>query len=288
MNAIHQSCPQPGRLAAWIDGRLAAEEREELLAHVHSCRACAELVTDVLVAQGKAEPTVERSASSHRWRWAIAAALLAGLGSFAAWLGSDAGEKSYLRALTSVLRAPGQAEAVLCFHPPSSVPTAGLAEPPVLRGGPAPAPCAPGTDCGEALGEALRKSGSPLRLRLDPEAARIFLATSALDPETAYRAEATIRENVWTRSPDPSLRVAAALVLVLAGIDDDEETRATVAELDPARIEDPATLYNLAKLAQQVGDFSRECAAWRAYLARSPTGPWANAARRAGAGCPHL
>ncbi|MDX2000464.1 MAG: zf-HC2 domain-containing protein [Thermoanaerobaculia bacterium] len=286
MNSTLKTCPDASRLAAWIDGRASAEERQALLAHSLTCPACSELVADVLAAQ-RQTTAQERGRPIFRRAWAAAAALLvAGTGSFAFWLSRDVGADSYRQALAAALQPSAAATAALNFHPPSSVSTAGLPQPRVLRGGPESGPCAPQTPCGEALEKALDRAGSPLRLKLDPEAAQIFLASSALDPEMAYAARSTIEEHGWATSGNPRLRVAACLVLALTRTDHRREIEATVSAVDPSELEDLAALYNLAQLAAHVGDLDRECRALRAYLARAPASAWRDEAQRRSARCP--
>lgn len=285
MNSTLKTCPDASRLAAWIDGRASAEERAALLAHSLACPACSELVADVLAAQ-RQTAAQERGRPSFRRGWAAAAALLvASTGSFAFWLSGDIGADSYRQALAAALQPSASADTALRFHPPSSVSTAGLPQPRVLRGGPATGPCAPQTPCGQALQKARELAGSPLRLKLDPEAAQIFLASSALDPDTAYDARPIIESHGWATSGNPRLRVAACLVLALTGADHRREIEATVSAVDPSELEDLATLYNLAQLAAHVGDLERECRALRAYLARAPASAWLDEARRRSGRC---
>lgn len=260
-------------------------ERDALLAHCLHCPACSELVADVLAAQRQTAAKVRFRPGILRG-WATAAALLvACTGSFALWLSSDVGADSYRQALAAALQPSASADTALRFHPPSSVSTAGLPQPRVLRGGPERGPCAPNTLCGQALEKARESAGSPLRLRFDPEAAQIYLASSALDPETAWAAKPTIEHYGWATSENPQLRVAACLVLALTKVGYLREIEATVSAVDPSRLEDLATLYNLAQLAAYVGDQDRECRALRAYLARAPASAWQDEARRRSERC---
>lgn len=285
MNSTLKTCPDASSLAAWIDGRASAQERAALLAHSLACPACSELVADVLAAQ-RQTAAQERGRPVFRRGWAAAAVLLvASTGTLALWLSRDVGADSYRQALAAALQPSASADTALRFHPPSSVSTAGLPQPRVLRGGPESGPCAPRTPCGEALAKALDRAGSPLRLKLDPEAAQIFLASSALDPETAYKATSIIESHGWATSGNPRLRVAACLVLALTGTGYHREIEATVAAVDPSELEDLAALYNLAQLAAYVGDLDRECRALRAYLARAPASAWQDEARRRSQRC---
>lgn len=284
MSATLKTCPDASRLAAWIDGRASAAEREALLAHSLGCARCSELVSDVLAVQR--ETPARSRLGFPRAGWAAAAALLvATTGGFGLWLAADAGSDSYRQALAAALQPSASSGTALWFHPPSSVPTAGLPQPRTYRGGPATAVCGPETPCGKALDDARRKAGSALRLRLDPEAAQIFLAASALDPETAWEARDTIHDHGWADSPNSRLRVAACLVLALSGLEDRREIEATVMALDPGQLDDLATLYNFAQLAALVGDRDRECRAWRAYLARAPASAWQDEALRRSETC---
>lgn len=287
MSSILTTCPDASRLAAWIDGQANAAEREALLAHSLTCPACSELVADVLAAQRQAKGAGGKARRGFLRGWVAAAALLvASTGALALWLSRDVGADSYRQALAAALQPSASADAALRFHPPSTVSTAGLPQPRVLRGGPESGPCAPRTPCGEALAKALERAGSPLRLKLDPEAAQIFLASSALNPETAYEAKDIIESHGWATSSDARLRVAACLVLALTGTDRyHREIEATVAAVDPSELEDVATLYNLAQLAAHVGDRSRQCRALRAYLARAPASAWQEEARRRSETC---
>lgn len=285
MSAINQQCPDSARLAAWIDGRLTNAERAEILAHVQACEPCSELVADVLAA---ARSTARGSA--RHWQWAAAAVFaIAAIGLLAGylWLRSVTGEEAYRRALEAAL----QSDEALWLHPPSTVSTADLPGPGTYRGSEIKSStCSPDTECGRALAAALHEVEPDLRLRFNPRAARVYLALSALDPEVAWRAEPVIEKHGWKTSSDPTLRVAAWLVLARSGdftAAEREELRQVVAELDPAHIEDPATLFNLARLSVVAEDFDRACVSWRAYLARGPSGPWADEARRENKACTH-
>jgi hypothetical protein len=81
----YQSCPDPIALAAFVDGRLSADERREVVLHLDRCEACYETVLETVRFQSEEEPAGRvigprrLGATSRRpaWFWpAVAAASL--------------------------------------------------------------------------------------------------------------------------------------------------------------------------------------------------------------------
>lgn len=71
-------CPEPEVLAAFIDGRLAGEERRRVVEHLDACGDCYELFSATLRFQGEAESRGRLLGRgrfpAQRWVWAAAAA----------------------------------------------------------------------------------------------------------------------------------------------------------------------------------------------------------------------
>lgn len=75
------TCPDPEVLAAFIDGRLSAQERRQVVEHLDRCEECYEVVAETARFQGEevpgarvVTPPSERWGRRQRWIWAAAAA----------------------------------------------------------------------------------------------------------------------------------------------------------------------------------------------------------------------
>ena len=75
-------CPEPERLAAYLDGRLFPEQRERLEEHLAACDGCANAIAEAMRFDALTSPAPARA---HRDRW-VAAAALAVVAPTAAWL----------------------------------------------------------------------------------------------------------------------------------------------------------------------------------------------------------
>ncbi|HLQ37500.1 MAG TPA: zf-HC2 domain-containing protein [Planctomycetota bacterium] len=74
------ACPDPNQLAGFVEGRLSAQERSTVEAHLGTCDRCAEVVAALAGEDADARPVV---CSSRKWQFlgvVAAAALIAALG----------------------------------------------------------------------------------------------------------------------------------------------------------------------------------------------------------------
>lgn len=286
MSEINGACPEANELAAWIDGRVADEVRARLLDHVASCPRCSGLIEDVLWLALRGEQEAASSRPQGRRKallWTSTALLAASLVSVAIgvpWSQSRAGEAAFHRALVAALRSPDEASAVLVTHPPDLPPSGTWPDRPLYRGGSQPA-CPPDSTCGEALAEALPQLEASLRWRPWDRRARLnYLSMAALDSEIAFKASTIIKAKGWTAAEEPQLRAASWLVMLRANQTEPAGLTAALASFDDVALDQPALAFNVARLAEAAGDWSRACAAWRRFSSFDSAKPWADEARR--------